>query len=364
MSVDVIAAAQQAAGLGPRGKPPALPARLLMRQLLRAWAASGRKAERLSRAVERWGPRLAGSALRTRLPNGCLISCGLGDLVGRQIYFHGVSEPTECFLLSRLLRPAMTVIDGGAHWGEYTLLAATAVGAGGSVHSFEPAPANFTLLERHVAINRLSNVRLNRAALWHEASTLALELPPEVPDNSGAWEIAAPAAEAALAATAPAVALDRYVEEKGLQRIDFVKLDLQGAEPQALAGARGALSRWRPLLLVELSRPHLARFGATPERLVAQLESAGYQGWLVGPSPRASGPLTDPGSVQFANAFFFPGAPPRLLFEGLKRRTARRWACRGWYGRGWLSALARRAWAAKLDRGGSPGSSIRRQHKR
>ena len=90
----------------------------------------------------RCGPRLAETEFqRAVLPNGCSMHCDLRQHVDRHIYYLGAYEPVESYLFTRLLQPGMTVIDAGANIGQYTLLAATAVGSRGTVHCFEPVPA-------------------------------------------------------------------------------------------------------------------------------------------------------------------------------------------------------------------------------
>jgi hypothetical protein len=87
------------------------------RALLRIWGQSGVAPGWRHRVVERWGNKLAEStSLDAMLANGCSIPCDIRDHIQRFIYFWGVYEPIESYLLSKLLRPGMVVVDGG---GEY-----------------------------------------------------------------------------------------------------------------------------------------------------------------------------------------------------------------------------------------------------
>jgi hypothetical protein len=79
--------------------------------------------------VERLAPKLARARMETRLPDGSMMRCDFSDIVQRQIYFGGLFEPIEAYLFLKMLGPGMTAFDVGANCGQYTLLAARAVGA-------------------------------------------------------------------------------------------------------------------------------------------------------------------------------------------------------------------------------------------
>ncbi len=303
-----------------------------LRWALRRWTRTGRKTGRLTRLVEKWGPRLAVGPLPTRLPNGCRLLCDLTDYVQRQIYFKGLLAPVETYLFLQLLKPGMAVIDAGAHIGQYTLLAATAVGPGGAVHSFEPVPATFARLSEHVRDNRPGNVTLVQAALWSEDSTVNLGLSEsaEADGNSGAWSIAS-ASERHSDVRARALALDNYVEQHRIARVDAIKFDIEGAEPFALKGARATLARHHPVLLMEVNRPRLVELGSSPSALWAELHALGYRAFRITPSPRSSGGVNDLESVpELGNFIFHYNDLPDSVTSGWTRRGPKRWACSGW----------------------------------
>src|SRR5215831_10836434 len=127
-----------------------LSVKFLIRFFLRIWSKYPKAPGYFSRVVERWGGRLAEKTLEGRLFNGMLMSCNIKDHIQRQIYFRGAYEPIETYLFWLLLRPGMVVIDGGANVGQYTLVAAGAVGERGEVHAFEPVLTNFEQLSKHV----------------------------------------------------------------------------------------------------------------------------------------------------------------------------------------------------------------------
>lgn len=305
----------------------------LARSLLRAWARVGKAPGLYCQAFEKFGPALSDGLLETRLPNGCVMQCDLTDEVQRFIYFVGTYEPVESRVFCRLLRPGATVIDAGANVGQYTLLAATRVGPEGQVHSFEPMPQNFSALTRNVQINGLTNVRLNQAALWHEPAELVFSRPRIHHHNNGAFAALDPDAnsedlDSQAAVTVTALTLDQYVEENHLDSIDLVKMDIEGAEPFLLRGARRTLERFGPPILSEVRPEILARLGTTIEELEALLTELGYHAWLI--SGENNGPIAHLADAADPNIVFYRSPLPAEAVTGAPLKSDLRWARSGW----------------------------------
>src|SRR5688572_26815176 len=112
-----------------------------------------------------------------RMRWGFRMRLDVNDPLQQAIADRGMYEPEVSWIYPYLLSPGDTVVDGGAHVGYLTLLAARCVGARGTVHSFEPIAATHSLLAANVDLNRCGNVRVNRAALADRAGTLELEVP-------------------------------------------------------------------------------------------------------------------------------------------------------------------------------------------
>ena len=197
-------------------------------------------------------------------------------------------EPEVSWIYPYLLRTGDTVIDGGAHIGYITLLAASCVGKSGAVHSFEPVMSTHAALAANVARNRATNVHLNRVALGPTAGTLELELPID-PDGSGilAWGATAIRVGRGTVERVPMVTLDEYADGARLRSIDLLKLDLEGAELGALAGARGLLARRAVTHVVcELNTYLLDQSGERYDERRALLASYGYRCYQLTKSGR------------------------------------------------------------------------------
>jgi FkbM family methyltransferase len=146
-------------------------------------------------------------------------------------------DPGETAVLGERLKPGMTVIDGGAHVGYFTCLAARLVGPRGLVLAFEPSPRNSALLVANIWRNGLSNVVCLPWALGAANGFARLVLSTS---NTGDNRLVASADEADGAVAVRVAALDAL--GLVLPPLDFVKLDLQGSEGPAVAGMRELLA--------------------------------------------------------------------------------------------------------------------------
>lgn len=164
--------------------------------------------------------------------------------------------------------PGAIAVDAGAFCGYYTLLMAVRAGPGGHVFAFEPLPEHADLVAANVALNFLGNVTVERAALGSEVAT-------------GTLTVAGPSSsllptEGAATREVGVVPLDSYVEARGLDRLDVVKLDVEGAEVEALEGMRAVMRALSPVVAVEVNTDAVQQ---EVERLLAD---TGYTVSLLG----------------------------------------------------------------------------------
>jgi FkbM family methyltransferase len=182
----------------------------------------------------------------------------------------GRLEAAERALIARVVQPGMTVVDVGANVGLHTVGLARRVGSGGRVHALEPDPENFRLLERTVRDAGLSQVRLHRQAAGERAGEQSLYLSAV---NRGDHRLTA-GSERRHAVPIQTIVLDTLLA--GEPRVDFLKIDVQGAEAAVLRGLVHTLARRpAPGVLCELSPWLIREAGATPEECLALLGAAG-----------------------------------------------------------------------------------------
>ncbi len=157
------------------------------------------------------------------------------DLSLNQVY-----EPFETDLIQSRVKPGDTVLDVGANIGYYTLLFAKRVGPRGQVFAFEPEPDNFSLLEKNIRANDYRNVVAVNAALSDRAGKLNLHVCDE---NRGDHRIYL-TDEKRLAVEVTALVADQYLDSLRAD-VQFVKIDVQGAEAKVLRGMQNLLRRSR-----------------------------------------------------------------------------------------------------------------------
>ena len=190
----------------------------------------------------------------------------------------GRYEADEVAFVRSLVQRGDTVVDVGAHIGFFTMQLAALVGPQGRVYAFEPLGANADLVERSIHENAFGGrVVFARAAVGAASGVARLTYPRETLNSGGAYLLRDDDAPLPgnLAADTPVVALD----DAGIdRRVRFIKMDVEGAEPQVLRGAARLLARDRPIIMSELHPTQLERAsGTTPQAFLDQIRALGYR---------------------------------------------------------------------------------------
>jgi FkbM family methyltransferase len=204
--------------------------------------------------------------------DGWLIANPNDFYIGAAIIRYGEYHREESDLMAQLLGPGSVVVEGGANIGAHTLALARAVGETGRVIAFEPQPMIYHELCAVAALNGVSQIETRRQGLGREPGRLWVDQvdDPSTPHNAGNHSLKAEGA----GPPADIVRLDDVFAEPGApHRLDLFKLDVEGMESSALAGAEGVIARFQPALYVENDRRELS------EALIRQIWSYGYAIW-------------------------------------------------------------------------------------
>jgi len=177
----------------------------------------------------------------------------------------------EVRYLRRLLRPGEQAIDIGASYGVYTLAMAKAVGPGGRVWAFEPAPDTAALLARSLQANGFVHAVLERSAVAARAGSGRLS----IHANS---ELNALVEGDAAGVTVPLTTLDDCLERFGWHAIDVLKIDAEGAESDILRGGRRFFAQLSPLVLYEVRKGSALRL-----ELAEEFAELGYGAYRLVP---------------------------------------------------------------------------------
>ncbi len=160
-------------------------------------------------------------------------------------------EPYVTDEIRRLLKPSMVFIDIGANIGYFAMMAASMVGPTGKVYAFEPNPDNCQMIERSIEANGFENIHLFQNAVAEAKQSFNLD----VGGTNSNGRIIDFSPEAIPGQAEPilveAVVLDEALTN--LERVDVIKLDIEGAEPRAWQGMQQIVKKFRPILVFEFS---------------------------------------------------------------------------------------------------------------
>ncbi len=172
--------------------------------------------------------------------------------------FRNGADVTDTVLLGlrRHVTPDATCFDIGANIGLYSLALST-LAPEGRVYAFEPSPGTFDFLGRNLATNAVAHASAFQMALGeHADSTVHFHDIPFFTAGSFTVEDGSFLTSEVLGSTyldAPSTTLDAFVAEHGVERVDVVKIDVEGGELAVLEGARSTLETFRPTVLTEFN---------------------------------------------------------------------------------------------------------------
>lgn len=232
------------------------------------------------RLVNALWPLTGGGAVRsaTLVHGGYTIKCDLREVLQRQFYFFGTYFVEEEILAQwdRLARTSNVIFDIGANAGIYSL-AAAAVNPQIQVHAFEPTPEIARGLRETIAANGLaSNILVHELAVSERSGTAALMRYRGGDDTNGGMNFIVEWTDAGTESVGT-VSIDEFCEAQAIDRIDLLKMDIQGHEASALRGAGRMLSEGRVgTIFLELNWAEPGEPSSAQE-CIDLLSDAGYQ---------------------------------------------------------------------------------------
>lgn len=211
-------------------------------------------------------------------------------------------EYTTLEKFKHLIKEGDIIIDVGANSGLYSILFSKLVGSGGKVYAFEPDKCTFHLLEKNLFLNNCQNVDAYNFALSNKQSQIEM-----ISFNTDVYNLQSGDSFKYMKEVLPssvsentsqqmmAYKMDDITEVKALNKIDFIKIDVEGAEMLVIEGAIETISKFKPLIIFELSGEWTARFNYKPYQLLLLLHKIGYdleefdfQQWIAQPLNKAN----------------------------------------------------------------------------
>lgn len=191
---------------------------------------------------------------------------------GLEFWFPELAESmktTGIYLERANLRPGQTVFDLGAYAGGATYHFSLAVGPAGRVFAFEPDPRSFGCLERNLALHRLDNVSAHRTGVWSETGRVLFQ----AEGSMGSAIEEASDRSSDTKQWVDVVSLSDFCARNEIQRVDFLKMDVEGSEAPILEASADFMARYRPAMIIEVHRVKGVR---SDSAVAGILRSRGY----------------------------------------------------------------------------------------
>ena len=182
----------------------------------------------------------------------------------------------------KTIRPRWTVVEIGANLGYFTKLFQALVGNNGQVHAFEPVPSTFQQLQSSLPKGS-NHCTLYNLGTAKEAGEVTFHIP--LNDHGQAtmsahdcnsWK-----SREIKEVACSVIKLDEFTPISSLAKIDFIKIDVEGAELPSLQGAEHILRKHKPLLFVEVCKAWIKSFHYTLKEMDTFLTSLGYTNFKV-----------------------------------------------------------------------------------
>lgn len=199
--------------------------------------------------------------------------------VGRGVK-SGAYEPHVTKMFRQYVKPGMHVLDIGANIGYFTMLAASLVKPSGSVMAIEPNPENAKLVELSRRANKFDQVTIVQAGAGRELGLLVLNT---AYSNGTTSDLSDDPSQLADATTVPCLRIDDIFPKD--KQAGFIKIDVEGAEYNALLGASALIKRCHPVIVSEFSPGMIEGIsGITAQAYVKFILDFGYRVSVVEPN--------------------------------------------------------------------------------
>lgn len=192
-------------------------------------------------------------------------------------YFPEDYEKENFAFLRERVRSGENVLDIGAHIGLFSIAAAQLTGKAGKVFAFEPATDTQKLLKQTIAINQLSNlVEFHHEAIGATSGKTTFYVSPLKGDNSNSL-VAYKKDRKMVAIEVDMLSIDDFVHQKNLSSLSLIKLDVEGAELDAIKGAQNTLQQLKPVCIVAIHPEPIAARGNSLEEIYDLINSMNYK---------------------------------------------------------------------------------------
>jgi FkbM family methyltransferase len=209
---------------------------------------------------------------------GLRYSGNLSGYIDWVVFFYGAYEKYELFLLRDLVkdRPKPVFLDIGANVGQHSLFMSPYCD---QIHAFEPYELVKKQFDRKIQLNNIRNINLHQVGLGHIEASLDYFAPSGGNTGTGSFVPSGSREGNELVGKLPIVHADAYLSRLNLEKIDLIKIDVEGFEENILSGLKSTLHKHRPTVMMEFSTQTRNSF-SHPQELMSLLPE-GYRIQLI-----------------------------------------------------------------------------------
>lgn len=201
--------------------------------------------------------------------------CWAGDLITTQLTKYSAHTRNELAMVRSFIQNGDNILDIGAHIGTFSIPFSLFNGGKGRIFAFEANSDNYELLKKNILENGAENIVFPvKAVVSHEQADFSMKLPEN--GNSGMYYFS-PVAHATDGRNSLSIRMDDwYSENIAGMPVDFIKIDVEGAELSVLRSCENIIRTYHPALYIEINAAALQRFGASCDEIDSLLKQSGY----------------------------------------------------------------------------------------
>ncbi len=187
-------------------------------------------------------------------------------------------EEEELMMQYQLIETDDIIFDIGGNYGWYAIHIAKKFPMN-KVFSFEPVPTTYSILKENIELNQVNNIQPLNIGLSDKKGEFIFYCDPELTVNARLNNVKD--SINALEIVCKVDILDAFVEDNKINKLDFIKCDIEGAELFALRGSKDSLIKFKPKIFVEMLRKWSAKFDYHPNDIIIFLSELGYKCFTI-----------------------------------------------------------------------------------
>ena len=192
-------------------------------------------------------------------------------------YFQKEYEADNFNFINAQVKEGMTILDIGSHIGLMAVVFGKKVGNTGKVYAFEPTPSTSRILQETVRINHGNNISVEPYALADQKGKLSFYISNHLADNSNSLVNNHRTDRQESKVEVDVNTVDDFVKERNIAKVDFIKVDVEGAEFKLLKGAQQTIRRDQPLIILAIHPDSIKNFGDSTAEIWDLLKNLGYR---------------------------------------------------------------------------------------